>query len=227
MAKKAKKVVPTKEDIQRRNMINEFNRTNNETKILMRKVKEEDIKELEDLLKSMQEKHSTKMYLIADVDNAERVCVFLHDWNNNRFMWSQDLWKGVIKFDEYLSEWRDKFVKEKCNLEFDFAAMSYAYNMLMNPYGLGIDDAKYMNSVTEQYESILSTLKTYVEDFQKDNERFKLLQDCLAARYQGFMMVPADEVKENDTTGDAIDDTIDLTDNHDKVTEATEDVNNN
>lgn len=222
MAKKAKKVVPTKEDIQRRNMINEFNRTNNETKILMRKVKEEDIKELEDLLKSMQEKHSTKMYLIADVDNAERVYIFLHDWNNNRFMWSQDLWKGVIKFDEYLSEWHDKFVKEKCNLEFDFAAMSYAYNMLMNPYGLGINDAKYMNSVTEQYESILSTLKTYVEDFQKDNERFKLLQDCLAARYQGFMMVPSDEVIENDTA----DNTVDLVNNLDQVTEATEDVNN-
>lgn len=195
MTKKAKKVVPTKEDIQRRNMINEFNRNNEQTKILMRKVTEDDIKSLENDLKSMQEKHATAVYLIADKDNAIRVFEFLKDWNSTKFMWTKDLWKGILTFDNYLNEWKTKYDNEACDLEFDFAAMSYTYNMLMNCAGLGFDSAKFMEAVSEQYESILNTLSTYVEDFKKDNERFKLLQDCLAARYQGFMMVPADSLE--------------------------------
>lgn len=198
MVKKSKKVVPTKEDIQRKQMIIEYNRNNTETQILERKVREEDIKELEDTLKELQEKHANMTYLIADVDNAERVYLFLDNFNSN-FIWTKDLWRGVIKFNSYLAEWHEKYKNEKCALEFDFAAMSYAYNMLMNVSGCGLAAARDMERKNEEYEAILATLSTYVEDFQKDNERFKLLQDCLAARYQGFMMVPADVLVTNES----------------------------
>lgn len=194
MVKKVKKVVPTKEDIQRKQMIIEYNRNNTDTQILERKVRDEDIKELEDTLKELQEKHANATYLIADVDNAERVFYFLREFNKN-FIWTKDLWRGVIKFNGYLADWYQKYIDNKCALEFDFAAMSYAYNMLMNVSGYGLDAALEMEKKADEYNAILETLSTYVEDFQKDNERFKLLQNCLAARYQGFMMVPSDMVK--------------------------------
>lgn len=197
MVKKAKKAAPTKEDIQRKQMILEYNRNNTETQILSKKVKEEDIKELEDQLKAIQDKHANITYLIADVNNAERVYTFLNNWNRS-FIWTKDLWKGVVKFNTYLDDWYTKYKTEPCALEFDFAAMSFAYNLLMNASGIGLDAALEMEKMADEYDAILATLNTYVEEFQKDNERFKLLQDCLAARYQGFMMVLTDECASNE-----------------------------
>ena len=191
MAKKTKKVVPTKEDIQRKQMIMEYNRNNTTTQILERKVREEDIKELEDKLKDIQTNRSSMTYLIADKANAARVHDFLRNWNSHKFIWPKDMWRGVLKFDEYLDEWKAKYEAEACDLVFDFAALSYSYNMLMNPSGIGIEDAKYMQSVSDEYDAILNVMGEYIDDFQAENERFKLLQECLSARYQGFMMVEA------------------------------------
>ena len=193
----------TKEEIQRRTMINEYNRNNTDTQILHRKVNDDDIKELEELLKNMQEEQSTKTYLIADKDNAKRVFDFFKDWNNSS-VWNKDSWRGVLKFDEYLNDWLAKFENEECDMVFDFPAMSYAYNMLMNNAGVGIEAARYMQSVSEQYDAVMELLNTYVKDFQDLNEKFKTLQDCLAARYQGFMMVTAEMLNEKNVPEDEI-----------------------
>lgn len=212
MAKKTKKVVPTKEDIQRKAMIKEYNRNNTDTQILLRKVQEDDIKALEDELKAMQDRQSAMTYLIADKANAKRVCEFLLDWNDNRFIWTKDMWKGVIQFNLYLQDWIAKFNGEQ-DLVFDFPALSYSYNMLMNPAGVGLDAAKFMSSVDEQYNAVLDTIGKYIDEFTEDNKKFKILQDCLAARYQGFMMIPGWEVAD-----DSSEDCLDTTANTDTET---------
>ena len=220
-ATKTKKVVPTKEDIQRKQMIIEYNRNNTETQILERKVREEDIKDLEDRLKALQEKHATATYLIADEANAERVCGFLQHWNMSKFIWPKDVWRGVIKFNSYLTEWQAKFNNEPCALEFDFAAMSFAYNMLMNQSGIGYEAAVEMEACEAEYNAILEILDGYIKDFQHDNERFKLLQDCLAARYQGFMMVPAEDLVDSEASesSEENEDTVNV-DSQDVATDA-------
>lgn len=216
MAKKTKKVVPTKEDLQRKALIKEYNKNNTDTQILERKVREEDVTELEAELKAMQDRQANMTYLVADVNNAERVYEFLKDWNANHFLWTRDMWKGVIKFDEFLTDWYTKYQAEKQDLVFDFAAMSYSYNMLMNPAGCGLKDAQFMSSVDEQYNAVLDVLGKYVDEFQEDNRKFKLLQDCLAARYQGLMMVVASP-----------DDTTPVEENNDIVEESCDTVDDN
>lgn len=204
MVKKAKKVVPTKEDIQRLNMIKEYNRNNTDTQILKRKVTEEDIKTLEDELQSIRDKRSVMTYLIADVNNAARVYDFLVDFNMNHALWTRDLWKGVLQFDTFMKDWKIKYDNEPTDLVFDFAALSFCYNMLMNPGGVGLNTAQWMSDNDEQYNAVLDVMGGYIDDFQTENERFKKLQDCLAARYQGFMMVlnEGDNTKDNEETED-------------------------
>ena len=202
MAKKSKKNVPTKEDIQRLNMIKEYNRNNTVTQILRRKVTEEDIKELETRLDDIRDKRNQMTYLIADVNNAARVHDFLVDFNLNHALWTRDLWKGVLQFDNFLKEWKAKYENEPTDLVFDFPALSFCYNMLMNPGGVGLATAQWMSDNDEQYNAVLNVMGEYIDDFQKENELFTTLNECLAARYQGFMMVLADEVKGNDVAPD-------------------------
>lgn len=221
---KSKKVVPSKEDIQRRNMIKEYNKNNTSTQILMRKVRQEDIDSLEDELRNIQTRRAEMTYVIADSNNSRRVAEFLRNWNATKFIWSKDMWKGVIKFDEYIANWQNN-ANDDTDLVFDFAALSYSYNMLMSPGGVGLSDAQYMNEHSDEYDAILNTIGEYVDEFKLENDKFKMLQDCLSARYQGFMMVLADEntvVDEDVDDAAVVDDTSDNIDDNTPTTECTD-----
>ena len=91
-------------EAQRLDFIKQYNANNSDSFILTREVTDEDIKEIEDRMDYIKENRSTMTYLIADKDNAMRVATFLRDWNANDFLWVKDMWRGVVKFDEFINE---------------------------------------------------------------------------------------------------------------------------
>lgn len=188
-------------EAQRLDFIKQYNANNSDSFILTREVTDEDIKEIEDRMDYIKENRSTMTYLIADKDNAMRVATFLRDWNANDFLWVKDMWRGVVKFDEFINE-KIAELDGTNDLVFDFPALTYIYNAMMQPSGRGLEAAKKMEAVSDEYDSILEVVGQHIDEFQEENKLFQRLGNCLQARYQGFMMVLAE-----DLTDDAAEDT--------------------
>ena len=185
----------------RTKFIEQYNANNTDSKILDRDVTEDDIKEIETRMDALKEARASMTYEIADTDNALRIATFLRDWNANDFFWVKDMWRGVLKFDEFITSEIEKITTTAQPLVFDFGALTYVYNAMMQPTGRGIDAARFMEEISDTYDSVLDIVGQYIEDFQEENKLFQRLGNCLQARYQGLMMVLAEDLTD-DTTED-------------------------
>ena len=185
----------------RTKFIEQYNANNTDSKILDQDVTEDDIKEIETRMDALKEARASMSYEIADTDNALRIATFLRDWNANDFFWVKDMWRGVLKFDEFITSEIEKITTTAQPLVFDFGALTYVYNAMMQPTGRGIDAARFMEEISDTYDSVLDIVGQYIEDFQEENKLFQRLGNCLQARYQGLMMVLAEDLTD-DTTED-------------------------
>lgn len=204
-------------EAQRISFIKEYNANNTDSQILNKEVTEDDIKELENRMDAMKEARSAMTYEIADAENGMRVAQFLRDWNANDFVWVKDMWRGVLRFDEFINE--QISLMENADtalpLTFDFGALTYVYNAMMQPCGTGLEAAKKMEAMSDEYDAILNTVAMYIDEFQEENKLFQRLGQCLGARYQGYYMVLAEDLC--DEPADDTDDTTPDTDTADEL----------
>lgn len=188
----------TKEQIYRRNLVNNYNKAYTDRKMLYREPKQEEIDALRDRMLKIKENRNAMTYLIADAANAHRVVDFLLDYNTNRVFWGKDMWKGIVEFDKVLKTWKE-LNENNTDVEFrlDFAAMFYCYTVLNNPAGAGLESALYMESIEKEFNAIVDVLNGYVDDFNKEQEKFKLLNDVYETMQQGYMIVLNDDEESN------------------------------
>jgi hypothetical protein len=216
--KKKSRPALTKEQIYRRNLVNNYNKAYTDRKMLYREPKQEEIDALRDRMLKIKENRNAMTYLIADAANAHRVVDFLLDYNTNRVFWGKDMWKGIVEFDKVLKTWKE-LNENNTDVEFrlDFAAMFYCYTVLNNPAGAGLESALYMESIEEEFNAIVDVLNGYVDDFNKEQEKFKLLNDVYETMLQGYMIVLNDDEESNNVVDEVpegleeatLDDTID------------------
>lgn len=192
--KKKSRPALTKEQIYRRNLVNNYNKAYTDRKMLYREPKQEEIDALRDRMLKIKENRNSMTYLIADAANAHRVVDFLLDYNTNRVFWGKDMWKGIVEFDKVLKTWKE-LNANNTDVEFrlDFAAMFYCYTVLNNPAGAGLDSALYMESIEKEFNAIVEVLNEYVDDFNKEQEKFKLLNDVYETMLQGYMVILNDD----------------------------------
>lgn len=192
--KKKSRPALTKEQIYRRNLVNNYNKAYTDRKMLYREPKQEEIEALRDRMQKIKDDRNARTYLIADAANAHRVVDFLEDFNTNKVFWGKDMWKGIVEFDKILKTWQEEN-KDKNDVEFslDFAAMFYCYTVMNNPAGAGLESAKYMASIEDEFNAILNVLNEYVDDFNKEQEKFKLLNDVYETMLQGYMVILNDD----------------------------------
>lgn len=191
----------TKEQIYRRQLVNNYNKAYTDRKMLYREPKQEEIEAMKNRLLKIKQDRNSMTYLIADAANAHRVVDFLIDYNTNKVFWGKDMWKGIIEFDKILKTWKE-LNADKTDVEFrlDFAAMFYCYTVMNNPAGAGLESALYMESIENEFNAIVDVLNGYVDDFNKEQEVFKKLNDVYETMLQGYMIVlnddNADEIKD-------------------------------
>jgi len=192
--KKKSRPALTKEQIYRRNLVNNYNKAYTDRKMLYREPKQEEIEALRDRMQKIKDDRNARTYLIADAANAHRVVDFLEDFNTNKVFWGKDMWKGIVEFDKVLKTWQEEN-KDKNDVEFslDFPAMFYCYTVMNNPAGAGLESAKYMASIEDEFNAILNVLNEYVDDFNKEQEKFKLLNDVYETMLQGYMVILNDD----------------------------------
>jgi hypothetical protein len=179
----------------RLDLIENYNKKDGETKILLKNVEQADVDaakvEFEERVKALQ----AKTYLIADKDNAERVAKFLQHFNNVDAQWSKNLWIGIIQFDKYITDFLTKFGEVPCDLVFDYGPLSFMYTIMMEPRGTGLESAKYMESINEEYSKILEVIGQHVDWIQTEQKHCQNLQDVWSLRSQGFYGVLAPEAQ--------------------------------
>ena len=183
----------TKEQIYRRNLVNNYNKAYEDRKMLYREPKQEEIEALRARMQKMREDRNSMTYLIADAPNAHRVVDFLLDYNTNKVFWGKDMWKGIIEFDKILKTWKENANGEDVEFRLDFAAMFYCYTVMNNPAGKGLESALYMESIENEYNAIVDVLNGYVEDWNNEQEKFKKLNDVYETMLQGYMIVLNDD----------------------------------
>ena len=197
MAKKKTNVTTTetemikKQQEARLNAINEFNRNNmGEAWIDPERVPtDEDIelakKEFEDRTVKLRDKSD---YLIADKENALHVAKFIREFVANGF-WTQRYFVGVINFTEYI----DKFIAE-CETEakdftMEYGPMQFCFLMFENYAGFGLESAKKMAEMWDEYIPIYDVLRGHIEYYNNEAKMCEKLKQRWGMLAQGYYLV--------------------------------------
>ena len=203
MAKKKEKVADVatqnaeKAAAQRLAAIQEFNRQNaGEAWIDAERVPtEEEINEAKEAYEkrtiALRDKND---YLVADEANALRVAKFLKKFIENGF-WTQRYFVGVINFSEYIT----KFITElegtaeqeaaRKPLTMEYGPLQFCYLMLENYAGHGLEDAKKMAEMWDEYVPIYDTIREHIEWYNNEVKMCEALKQRWGMLAQGYFLV--------------------------------------
>ena len=203
MAKKKEKVADVatqnaeKAAAQRLAAIQEFNRQNaGEAWIDAERVPtEEEINEAKEAYEkrtiALRDKND---YLVADEANALRVAKFLKKFIENGF-WTQRYFVGVINFSNYIT----KFIAElegtaeqeavRKPLVMEYGPLQFCYLMLENYAGHGLEDAKKMAEMWDEYVPIYDTIREHIEWYNNEVKMCEALKQRWGMLAQGYFLV--------------------------------------
>lgn len=203
MAKKKEKVADVatqnaeKAAAQRLAAIQEFNRQNaGEAWIDAERIPTEDEinaakEDYEKRTISLRDKND---YLVADEANALRVAKFLKKFVENGF-WTQRYFVGVINFSEYIT----KFITElegtsdqeaiRKPLTMEYGPLQFCYLMLENYAGHGLEDAKKMAEMWDEYVPIYDTIRDHIEWYNNEVKMCEALKQRWGMLAQGYFLV--------------------------------------
>ena len=143
-------------------------------------------KEFEERTKALQEK---KDYLVADKNNALRVAKFMKDFNDNS-LWSQRMFVGVLNFSALMNDFIEGFdEKNPVDLILEYAPVQYAFLLFENYGGIGIDSARHMAEIWDEYLPIYETLHELVDWYKKEADACDALKEKWAMFEQGYYLV--------------------------------------
>lgn len=141
--------------------------------------------EFETATKAHQEK---KDYIIADKDNALRVAKFLKEFIDNCF-WTGRFFVGVLNFSALMNDFIEGYEKNgSSDLVLEYGPMQFAFLMLENYGGIGIDSAKKMANMWDEYLPIYEKLHEHVDWYNREVHRCDNLKTRWAMFEQGYYM---------------------------------------
>jgi hypothetical protein len=147
--------------------------------------------DFENSVKALQNK---KDYVVADKDNALRVAKFLKKFISEN-MWTGRSFVGVINFCAQMDDFINGFdEKNPVNLELEYAPMQYAYLALENYGGIGLESAKKMAEMWDEYLPIYEKLHELVDWYNNEAHKCDNLKNRWAMFEQGYYMTILEDV---------------------------------
>ena len=142
-------------------------------------------KEFEERTKALQEK---KDYLVADKNNALRVAKFMKDFNDNS-LWSQRMFVGVLNFSALMNDFIENFDENNPkDLIMEYAPTQYAFLLFENYGGVGIESARHMAEIWDEYLPIYETLHELVDWYKNEADKCDELKEKWAMFEQGYYL---------------------------------------
>lgn len=149
-------------------------------------------KEFEERTKALQEK---KDYIVADKNNALRVAKFMKDFNDNS-LWSQRMFVGVLNFSALMNDFIEGFDENNpVDLILEYAPVQYAFLLFENYGGIGIDSARHMAEIWDEYLPIYETLHELVDWYKKEADTCDKLKEKWAMFEQGYYLHVLDDTE--------------------------------
>ena len=149
-------------------------------------------KEFEERTKALQEK---KDYIVADKNNALRVAKFMKDFNDNS-LWSQRMFVGVLNFSALMNDFIEGFDENNpVDLILEYAPVQYAFLLFENYGGIGIDSARHMAEIWDEYLPIYETLHELVDGYKKEAGVCDELKEKWAMFEQGYYVHVLDDTE--------------------------------
>lgn len=182
---------------------------------------EEDIetakKNFEDRVTALKEK---KDYFIADKANSLRVAKFLKNYIETN-LWvgtpTQPFFVGVINFVDYINTFIEECEKEPKDLIMEYGPMQFCFVAFQNYSGQGLEGAKRMAEIWDEFIAIYDTLRDNVEYYNSEVEACNHLNDIWALMSQGFYAVLLDNVEEtayiSENNAEEVSETVNESDN--------------
>lgn len=184
---------------QRETLIKDFNKKNKGiAEIVDEKPDQDFIDQTKKDFEDYQDEYLHLSYKIADSKNALKYAEWLLDWNENHAVAPQNYWVGVIHFDDVIrgqiddlksghhTDPKTKKVTDVTELIFDYGELTYVYNLMMAPIGVGLKYAKWMLDNQEIYNNILNKLGEHIDMVDLIRKKIGLLQSRWALACQGF-----------------------------------------
>ena len=133
-------------------------------------------------------------YLVADEDNALRVAKFLKKFVENGF-WTQRYFVGVINFSEYITKFitdlegtpEQEAVRKPLTME--YGPLQFCYLMLENYAGHGLENAKKMAEMWDEYVPIYDTIREHIEWYNNEVKMCEALKQRWGMLAQGYFLV--------------------------------------
>ena len=149
-------------------------------------------KEFEERTKALQEK---KDYIVADKNNALRVAKFMKDFNDNS-LWSQRMFVGVLNFSALMNDFIEGFDENNpVDLILEYAPVQYAFLLFENYGGIGIDSARHMAEIWDEYLPIYETLHELVDWYKKEADTCDKLKEKWAMFEQSYYLHVLDDTE--------------------------------
>ena len=146
-------------------------------------------KDFEERTKALQDKND---YLVADKPNALRVAKFIKKFIENGF-WAQRYFVGVINFSEYIDKFIAECEEEEKDLVMEYGPLQFCMLMFENYAGFGLEGAKRMAEMWDEYVPIYDTLRDHVEWYNKEAKMCERLKQRWGMLAQGYYLVFTDE----------------------------------
>jgi hypothetical protein len=187
--------------IEREKYIRDFN-INNAGKMRIEPGKMPTPEDIETAKKNFEERvtalKSKNDYLIADKENALRVAKFLKTYVETN-LWvgtpTQPFFVGVLNFIDYIGKFIEECEKEPKDLVMEYGPMQFCFVAFQNYSGQGVEGAKHMAEIWDEFIAIYDVLRDNVEYYNSEVESCNALNDVWALMSQGFYAVVLDNVE--------------------------------
>ena len=147
--------------------------------------------------KALQEK---KDYMVADKANALRVAKFMKKFNDES-VWSKRMFVGLVNFSALMDDFINGFDENNpVDLVLEFPPIQYAFLVFENYGGKGIEDAKKMAEIWDEYLPIYEKLHELVDQYNAEVKACEELKDKWGMLEQGYFVYILDGENAKEST---------------------------
>ena len=161
---------------------------------------EEETKAAELELKEAVDLFNATRYDIGTPEEFEKVSGFILNFLENFVYWTKNGWMGVIKLHEEVSETRHTYTSGAFSV--GYQALEFLVFALSNPGGTGLQSARDLESIAEEYGMVIEIAGKQLEGARANLKDIQWLQDKWTAMLQGFYLEKEDGVEVPEDTND-------------------------